>query len=178
MPDRDDAPPPDNSRNLEVRDASGRFRKGQSGNPAGPPRGSKHWASRMAEALIDGEGDAITRVVIQKALAGEDVALRICMDRLLPPRKFRTVRFDLPRLADAPALLAAHEELLRSVAEGELAPGEAAEVSALFKEHRELIVLAGVVDRIAAIERMLTAGERPPAGDDDFPPSNARRYQA
>ena len=178
MTDRDDDPPPEKAGNLEVRDASGRFRKGQSGNPAGPPRGTKHWASRMAEALIDGEGDAITRVVIQKALAGEDVALRICMDRLLPPRKFRTVRFDLPRLTDAPALLAAHQELMQAVAEGELAPGEAAEISALFKEHRELIVLAGVTDRIAAIERLLAAGARPPDGDDEPSPSNARRYQS
>lgn len=165
MTSPNDAPPPEDApANAGVslaRDASGRFRKGQSGNPRGTPRGSRHWASRMAEALIDGEGDAIVRVTIQKALAGDDTALRICMDRLLPPRKDRPVRFDLPRIVDAVGLLQAHADMLRATADGEITLAEAREISALIEGQRRLYEMIDLADRIAAIERRLAGIDRP-----------------
>jgi len=165
MTSANDIPPPEgipaNAGVSLVRDAAGRFRKGQSGNPRGTPRGSRHWASRMAEALIDGECEEIVRVTIQKALAGEDAALKICMDRLLPPRKDRPVRFDLPRIVDAVGLLQAHADVLRATAEGEVSPGEAKELSALIEGQRRLYEMIDLAARIAEIERMLAGMERP-----------------
>ena len=166
MTTADDAPmpAPNNAGAVQVRDASGRFRKGQSGNPRGAPRGSRHWASRLAEMLIDGEVEGIVRVTIQKALAGDDIALKICMDRLLPPRKSRSVRFDLPRIVDAAGLLQAHADVLRATAEGELSPEEAMEISSLLKEHRNLYELCDIADRIAEIEAMLAGMAAPASG--------------
>ena len=165
MTSANDIPPPEevraNAGALQVRDASGRWRKGQSGNPRGTPRGSRHWASRMAEALIDGEGEEIVRVTIQKALAGEDAALKICMDRLLPPRKDRPVRFDLPRIVDAVGLLQAHADVLRATADGEITLAEAEEISGLLNGHRNLFELVTLAKKIAEIERMLAGMERP-----------------
>ncbi len=171
MTTADDQPLPDNSRDHQVlapkRDASGRFRKGASGNPHGPPRGSRHWATRMAEALIDGEGDQIVRKTIELALGGDIYALRICMDRLLPPRKDRPVRFDLPRIADAAGLLQAHACVLQAAADGELSPDEAGEISALMKQHRDMLVLVEITDRIAEIERLLAGEDRPAKSNED-----------
>ncbi|MCZ2097331.1 MAG: DUF5681 domain-containing protein, partial [Anaerolineae bacterium] len=48
---------------------------GQSGNPAGRPRGTRNRATLLAEALLDGEVDAIVRRVIDGALAGDPVCL-------------------------------------------------------------------------------------------------------
>ena len=165
MTSANDIPTPEevraNAGALQVRDASGRWRKGRSGNPRGTPRGSRHWASRMAEALIDGEGEEIVRVTIQKALAGDDTALRLCMDRLLPPRKDRPVRFDLPRIVDAAGLLAAHADVLRATADGEITPSEAREISGLIEGQRRLYEMIDLAARIAAIERQLAETERP-----------------
>ena len=52
----------------------------------------------MAEELLEGEAEAITRAVIEKAKAGDTTALRICLDRFAPSRKARAVAIDLPRL--------------------------------------------------------------------------------
>lgn len=165
MPKPDDAP--DKAGALLVRDASGRFRKGASGNPRGAPRGSRHWATRMAEALIDGQGDEIVRITIQKALNGEDAALKICMERLLPPRKSRPARFDLPPVVDAAGLLAAHAEILRAAAAGELSAEEASEISDLFQKHRVLIEFVEIATKVAAIEARLAGVKLPMSPDHD-----------
>ncbi len=67
------------------------FRKGQSGNPAGRPKGSRNIATRIAAALLDGEAEALTRKAIELALAGDPVALRLCLDRILGVRRGRPV---------------------------------------------------------------------------------------
>src|SRR6516162_9210224 len=72
------------------------FTKGQSGNPAGKPKGARHRATLAAEALLDGEAEALTRKVIELALEGNIFALKICLDRILPPRRERDVALNLP----------------------------------------------------------------------------------
>jgi len=77
------------------------FMKGQSGNPAGKPKGARHRATLAAETLLDGEAEALTRKAIELALAGDPIALRLCLDRILPPRRERPLRFVLPKLRSA-----------------------------------------------------------------------------
>jgi hypothetical protein len=66
----------------------GRWEKGQSGNPRGKPRGARNRATLLAEALLDGEAEALTRKAIEKALEGDGMALRLCLERVLPPIAF------------------------------------------------------------------------------------------
>ena len=47
------------------------------------------------EELLDGEAEALTRKAIDKALEGDMAALRMCLDRLLPPRRNRYEASDL-----------------------------------------------------------------------------------
>ena len=50
------------------------------------------------EALLDGESEAIARKAVEKALEGDMAALRLCLERVLPPRRDRPVVFDLPKI--------------------------------------------------------------------------------
>ena len=77
------------------------FPAGQSGNPMGKPLGTRNRATRAAETLLDGEAEALTRKAVEMALAGDTTALRLCLDRILPPRKGRPVTLDLPVVTDA-----------------------------------------------------------------------------
>ena len=74
------------------------FRKGRSGNPAGRQPGCRNRATIVAEALLEGEAQALTRKAIELALEGDTTALRLCLERVVPQRKSRTVAFDPPRL--------------------------------------------------------------------------------
>jgi hypothetical protein len=62
------------------------FPAGVSGNPAGRPKGSRNKTTLAIEALLEGEAEALTRKAIERALEGDMAALRLCMDRLAPPR--------------------------------------------------------------------------------------------
>jgi hypothetical protein len=78
----------------------GRFRPGVSGNPRGRPPGSRNHATLAAAALLEGEAEAITRKAVELALAGDPVALRLCMERILPPLRERprpAIEADGPR---------------------------------------------------------------------------------
>ncbi len=50
----------------------------------------------VAEQLLDGEAKALTRKVVELALAGDTVALKLCLERILPIRRGRPVPFALP----------------------------------------------------------------------------------
>jgi hypothetical protein len=65
------------------------FEKGQSGNPAGRPRGSRNKATVLAEAMFEGEVEAIVRMAIGKAKEGDITAIRLCLDRVLPRQRHR-----------------------------------------------------------------------------------------
>ena len=55
------------------------FAPGQSGNPNGRPKGARNKATIAAEALLDGDAEAITRKIVEKALDGDMIALRLCL---------------------------------------------------------------------------------------------------
>ena len=77
------------------------FQKGESGNPAGRPRGARNRTTVLLENLLAEDGEAIARKAIELAKAGETAALRMCLDRLVPVRKDEPVVFDLPPLDTA-----------------------------------------------------------------------------
>src|SRR3954464_4467798 len=74
------------------------FQVGQSGNPKGRPKGSRNKTTLLVEALLEGEADTIVRKLIEKAKDGDSTALRLCLNRLLPPRRDRPIVFDLAEI--------------------------------------------------------------------------------
>src|SRR5690348_6513429 len=66
--------------------AKGRFQPGNK-HGKGRPSGSRNKASLAVDKLLDGEAEAITRKAIELALEGDGPALRLCLERVAPPRK-------------------------------------------------------------------------------------------
>lgn len=63
------------------------FKKGQSGNPKGRPKGSINKYTQLSRELLSAKGPEIVQVVIDKALKGDVHCLKMCMDRIVPQQK-------------------------------------------------------------------------------------------
>jgi hypothetical protein len=128
-----------------------RGRPFKKGNP-GRPHGARHKATLAAESLLDGEAEALTRKAIERALDGDATALRLCLDRIIPPRKERTLQIALPALTSASDAAAAMAAITEGVACGEITTGEAADLSALVAGFAKAMETSDLERRIAALE--------------------------
>ncbi|WP_157182334.1 DUF5681 domain-containing protein [Methylobacterium sp. WSM2598] len=133
------------------------FQKGRSGNPSGRPRGSRSRATLALEVIFDGEAKEISRKAIEFAKAGDTVALRLCLERLVPPRRDRPVPFALPPIDTAADLTKATAALLDAVAQGDLTPSEAAELGRLVDVHLKAVEATEFASRLAALEQSTKA---------------------
>ena len=112
--------PVDSVQEQVSREADGRFRKGRSGNPRGRPMGVRNKATEAAELVLDGEAEALTRKAVERALEGEASALRLCLERIIPPRRERPVKLAVPSVRGA-------ADLAGTMAS--ITPGQAAELA-------------------------------------------------
>jgi hypothetical protein len=126
----------------------GRFQKG---NP-GRPKGARHKATLVAEALLDGEAEALTRKAIEAALGGDTTAMRLCLERILPPRRSRTVQFTMPPLKSASDAGAAMAAIVEAVSAGEISPDGAVELSRLVESFVKVLEVSDHERRMRALE--------------------------
>lgn len=130
----------------------GRFRKGQSGNPAGRREGSRNRVTKALDVLLDGQAEALTQKAVDMALSGDAVALRLCLDRIAPARKDRPITFDMPKVETVDDLPKATAALVDGVCRGEITPSEARELGALIEAHAKTIDIADLAERVRRLE--------------------------
>lgn len=106
----------------------------------------------LAERLLDGEAEAMVRTVIEKAKQGDMVALRLCLDRILPPRRERTLQFKMPTLQCAGDAATAMATLTQAVAKGDITASEAAELSKLVESFVRALEASDFDMRLQALE--------------------------
>ena len=131
------------------------FQKGQSGNPDGRPRGSRNATTIALETLLDGQATALTQKAIDVALTGDIPALRLCLDRILPPRKDSPVAFDLPEIKTLNDAVPAMGALVKAVGQGELTPTEAGELTKMVQAFAKIIETAELEERVRKLEEAI-----------------------
>ena len=131
------------------------FQPGQSGNPNGRPKGARHKTTLAIESLLDGEAEALTRKVIEKAKEGDLAALKLCLDRLAPVRRGRPIEVELPDLNCAGDLAKAGAVVTQQLGEGIISPEEAAAVMGTLDSALKLFEAGELEERIAALEEQV-----------------------
>ena len=129
------------------------FVKGQSGNPNGRPEGSRNRATILAQALFDGQAEELIQKCIQMALEGDSTAMRLCIERLVPPRKDRPVNLDLPQMECVEDTIKAMAVISSGVADGELTPSEGQVLSGMVENYRKAIETTELEERISNLEK-------------------------
>lgn len=134
---------------------SSAWQPGQSGNPAGKPRGARNRASLMIEAILESGAREVTEAVIEAAKGGDTAAARLVLERLLSPVRERPIRLDLPSIEAATGIAQAQQAVLDAVAAGDLTPGEGDTVAGILESRRRALETVVLEERIALLERSL-----------------------
>ena len=144
------------ARNNAPKTPGGPFQKG---NP-GRPKGARNKATVAAEALLDGEAETITRKAIELAKGGDITAIRLCLERILPPRKDRPIVVDLPNVTSVQDLKTAYGLVVRDVASGDLTPDQGRTLSDLLESYPRTIETSEIEQRLAMLEESMTSGSK------------------
>ena len=130
------------------RNTVGQFSAGKSGRLTG----SRNKATIAIESLLQGQAEALTQTAVTKALEGDSVALRLCMERIAPAPKDQPVSFNLPKLNNVLDASEAAGSVLTAVSEGDLTPIEATRVMGLIDSYRRTLELTEIEERLQALE--------------------------
>jgi hypothetical protein len=104
--------------------------------------------------MLDGEAEALTRKAIDMALAGDTVALRLCLERIYPARRDRPVTFALPPITSARDAADIAAAIAEAVAAGHVTPSEAAEIAKVVDVYVRAYQTAELNDRVARVEEL------------------------
>jgi hypothetical protein len=73
----------------------------------------------------------LTRKAVEVALDGNTMALRMCLDRIGPPRRERAVPIQLPPVRDAADLAGTMTAIIAAAGEGAISPDEGSRLARL-----------------------------------------------
>jgi Family of unknown function (DUF5681) len=146
--------PADSQQKQGNRRANGQFAEGRSGNPAGRAPGTRNRATMLAEQLLDGASCELAKKAVEMALQGDAAALRLCIGRIIAPRRHRPSGFALPLLKSAADLAPALAAIAEAVAEGALSTGEAWEFSQLVDTFIRALEAGDIEARLRRLESL------------------------
>lgn len=134
-----------------------KFKKGQSGNKSGRPKGIKDKRVRLRE-LFEPHAQELIEKAVTLALGGDTTALRLCLDRCIPPLRARDEAVSMP--VPTGTLTQQGAAILAAMANGDVTPQQAGELLAALASQVKLREADELEPRIRAIEERLavTAG--------------------
>lgn len=130
------------------------FKPGKSGNPKGRPKGIQDRRVAMRELLRPHAADLVQKA-IDLALSGDTTALRLCVDRIIPPCREEAISVTLPKIAGPDDCTKAQAVVLAAVADGGMLPSAAQVLSGLIDAQRRAYETSALSERMAAIEKLV-----------------------
>lgn len=131
----------------EARDAKGRWKPGQSGNPTGPKPGASCRALLMVREWAEEKG---LPLLMEQAEAGDGDALRALIALGIPRQKPVSIPIPLPGGPDG---------VLAALEAGTIAPDEAKTLMAVHLDRVRIKELEELEQRLAALERAVQEKE-------------------
>jgi hypothetical protein len=119
---------------------NGQFTKGNPGG--GRPPGTPNKVTRKVKEILQGNAEALTQTLVQKALDGDMGALKVIFSRLLPP--VTKDPLDIPpgtlrKVESAEDYFTLVQDTFQLVIDGHITPREAAEIVDLGKKLKKEI---------------------------------------
>lgn len=130
------------------------FQKGVSGNPSGRPKGSMDKRA-MLRVLLEPFAVELVSKLIEQAREGNMQAMKLLIERIIPPLRESPIDIQLPELSNAEACSSAQAKIVNALATGKLMCSEANAISGLVENRRKALETNELAERLAALEQKL-----------------------
>src|SRR6266446_5090151 len=127
-------------------------RGGRATLAGGRPAGARNKKTLAAAVLLEGEAEGLTRRAVEMALAGDPTAMRLCIERILPPCRERSVKFALPPIESAADIAPAMKAVTAALAASVITPGEAGRIAAVVDTFVRAIETSDFERRLKIVE--------------------------
>ena len=134
------------------RTTKGQFKNGTSGNPSGRPAGSRNQATLACEQLLEGNAEQLANKAVEMAMKGNINALRLCLERIIPPRKERCINLESKPIRSAQDLPLQFQDITTAITEGQITPGEGESLSNILTSYSTAMERVNLDRRIAELE--------------------------
>jgi len=150
---------------MAKRTQNGRWAQVASGNPSGRPSGSRNQKTQLLEQLLEEDSEQVIRKLLDLAKKGNLHALRLVVERLLPPRKERTIELEARPCENSHELPVTTRDVLTAVAEGRITPGEGQALANIMSAHGQSSAASDLARRVeeldSCLDELLTMGKEP-----------------
>ena len=127
------------------------FKKGQSGNPKGRPKGTQDRRNQLRE-LLGSRSKEIVEKAVEMALEGDPTAMRLVVERLVPALPRREDSVPIPELAKSGSLSEQSDAITQALANGHLTTSEAASVMQILTAKARILETEELAQRITRLE--------------------------
>lgn len=126
-----------------------KYQRGQSGNPKGRPKGIKDKRHGLRE-LLQPHVPALVQQAVDLALAGDTTALRLCLERVIPPLSAESPPAHIE--AQAGDRAKAGEAVLANAFSGQISAGVAQQLLGALRTQSSIVEVEDLAERIEALE--------------------------
>lgn len=128
------------------------WKPGQSGNPHGRPRGSGEIAK--IRAMVTDQLPKVIDILLEKALAGDMPAIRLLLDRTVPPLRSQEPAISL-ELPSAGSFTDQGRAVIQAVSQEEIDPSRGSALVTSIAQLARVAEIDELTNRIKALEERL-----------------------
>lgn len=126
------------------------WKKGQTGNPGGKKKGTGKVS--QLRALLDPHAEDLVNKAKDMALGGDMTALRLCLERLVPPIKIKDEPVTVEGLDGSKSLVEQGQAIINALAKGGVTPSEAATLMQSVSNQARILEIDELERRITTLE--------------------------
>jgi hypothetical protein len=89
------------------------------------------------------------------ALAGDTGAMRLCLERIFPARRDRSVHLDLPPMRNAKEISEAMSTIISAVGDGQITPAEGEIVANMLAAQSRVVMAEELESRLEKVESLV-----------------------
>ena len=127
-----------------------KFKPGISGNPKGRPKGARDKRTEL-RSLLEPHAKDLVEKVVELAKGGDTTAIRLCLERLIPPIRAQDQNITLDDMNGG--LTAQGKQIILAMGNGELSPSDASTMLQALASQARLSEVDELERRVTKLEK-------------------------